>query len=92
MRRKNCLVNHQFTSVGQRIPKNPVDFAEDFLQNIEIIGDFQHMVKMNETPCYFHIPHSSSLILQVLSASVGPSTAGIKKRVFRTLAFIARCI
>ena len=89
MRRRNCLVNHQFTSVGQRIPKNPVDFAEDFLQNIEIIGDFQHMVKMNETPCYFDTPHSSSLRLQVLSASGASSIAEIKKTIFRTLTFIA---
>ena len=54
------LVHRRVTSVSQKVPKNAVEIAEQFLEDMKNIGEFVNLANMDETPCYFDIPRSST--------------------------------
>ena len=56
MCRRNSLVHHQVPSFGQKVPKNAVEIAEQFLEDMKNIGEFANLANMDETLCYFDIP------------------------------------
>ena len=58
---RNNLVNRRVTSVGQKVPKNAVETAEQFLKVVKNISEFANLANMDETPCYFDIPRSSAI-------------------------------
>ena len=47
-------------SVDQNIPENAVELSEDFLNDMKHKGQFSNMASLDETPCYFEIPRSST--------------------------------
>ena len=55
MYRRNSLVRRRVTSFGQKVPKNAVEIAEQFLEDMKNIGEFANLANMDETPCYFDI-------------------------------------
>ena len=58
---RNNLINDRVTSVGQKVPKNAVETAEQFLEVVKNISEFANLANMDETPCYFDIPRSSAI-------------------------------
>ena len=48
------------TSVGQKVPENAVEIAEQFLEDMKNVGEFANLANLDETPCYFDIPWSST--------------------------------
>ena len=56
MYRRNSLVRRRVTSFGQKVPKNAVEIAEQFLEDMKNIGEFANLANMDETLCYFDIP------------------------------------
>ena len=58
---RNNLVHRRVTSVGQKVPKNAIEIAEQFLEDMKNIGEFANFANMDETPCYFDIPRSSTI-------------------------------
>ena len=61
MCRRNNLVHGRVTSVGQRVPKNAVEIAEQFLEDMKNTGELANLANMGETPCYFDITRSSTI-------------------------------
>ena len=61
MCRRNNLVHRRVTSVGQKVSKNAVEIAEQFLEDMKNIGEFANLANMDKTPCYFDIPRSSTI-------------------------------
>ena len=61
MCRRNNLVHCRVTSVCQKFPKNAVEIAEQFLEDMKNIGEFANLGNMDETPSYFDIPISSTI-------------------------------
>ena len=61
MCRRNNLVHRRVTSVGQKVQKNAIEIAEQFLEDMKNIGAFSNLANMDETPCYFDIPRSSTI-------------------------------
>ena len=61
MSRRNNLVHHRVTSVGQKVPKNAVEIAKQFLEDKKDIGEFANLRNMDQTPCYSDIPRSSTI-------------------------------
>ena len=57
MCRRNNLNHRRVTSVGQKVPKNDVEIAEQFPEDMKNIGEFANLV----TPYYFDIPRSSTI-------------------------------
>ena len=55
------LVHFRVTSVGQKVQKNAVEIAEQFLEDMKNIGEFANLANIDETPCYFDIPQSSTI-------------------------------
>ena len=53
---RNSLVHHRVTSIGQKVPKNAVEIAEQFLEDMKNIDEFGNLANMDETLCYFDIP------------------------------------
>ena len=53
------LVHCRVTSVGQKVPKNAIEIADQFLQDMKNFGEFANLANIDETPCYFDIPRSS---------------------------------
>ena len=52
MCRRNNLVHRRVTSVDQKVPKNAVEIAEQFVEDMKNIGEFANLANMDETPCY----------------------------------------
>ena len=50
--RRNNLVYRRVTSVGQKVPKNSVEIAEQFLEDMKNISEFANLANMDETPCF----------------------------------------
>ena len=61
MCRRNNLIHHRVTSVGQKVPKNAVEIAEQFLEDMKNTGELANLANMVETPCYFDILRSSTI-------------------------------
>ena len=61
MYRRNNLVHGRVTSVGEKIPKNVIEIAEQFLEDMKNIGEFANLANMDETSCCFDILRSSQL-------------------------------
>ena len=59
--RRNNLAYRRVTRVGQKVPKNAVEIAEQFLEDMKNIGEFANLGNMDETPSYFDIPISSTI-------------------------------
>ena len=57
---RNNLVHCRVTSVAQKVPRNAVEIAEQFLEDMKNIGEFANLANMDETLCYFDIPQSST--------------------------------
>ena len=87
MCRRNNLVHCRVTSVGQKVPKNAVEIAEQFLEVVKNISEFANLANMDETPCYFDIPRSSAIDKKKVQA-VKVSTTGAERLRF-TVALIA---
>ena len=85
--RRNNLVHRRVTSVGQKVPKNAVEIAEQFLEVVKNISEFSNLANMDETPCYFDIPRSSAIDRKKVQA-VKVSTTGAERLRF-TIALIA---
>ena len=84
--RRNNLVHRRVTSVGQKVPKNAVEIAEQFLEVVKNISEFANLANMDETPCYFDIPRSSAIDKKKVQA-VKVSTTGAERLCF-TVALI----
>ena len=61
MYRRNNLVHGRVTSVGEKIPKNVIEIAEQFLEDTKNIGEFANLANMDETSCCFDILRSSAI-------------------------------
>ena len=83
---RNNLVHRRVTSVGQKVPKNAVEIAEQFLEVVKNISEFANLANMDETPCYFDIPRSSAIDKKKVQA-VKVSTTGAERLCF-TVALI----
>ena len=57
---RNVLSYRHDMSVDQNIPENAVELSEDFLNDMKHKGEFSNMASIDETPCYFEIPRSST--------------------------------
>ena len=68
-------------SVGQKVPKNAVEIAEQFLEDMKNIGEFANLANMDETPCYFDIPRSSTIDKKGVQ-TVKVKTTGAKRLCF----------
>ena len=53
---RNNLFHCRVTSVGQKLPKNTVEIAQQFLEDMKNIDEFANHANMDETSCYFDIP------------------------------------
>ena len=53
------LVHCRVTSVGQKVPKNAIEIADQFLQDMKNFGEFANLANIDETTCYFNIPRPS---------------------------------
>ena len=87
MCRRSNLVHRRVTSVGQKVPKNAVEIAAQFLEDTKNIGEFANLANMDETPCYFEIPRSSTIDKKRVQ-SVKVKTAGAERLRF-TIALTA---
>ena len=58
---RNNLVHRRVTSVGQKVPKNVLEIAEEFLEDMKNIGEFTNLPNMDESPCYLDVPRSSTI-------------------------------
>ena len=47
---RNNLVHHRVTSVGQKVPENAVEIADQFLEGMKNIGEFANLAKIYDTP------------------------------------------
>ena len=61
MCRRNSLVHCRVTGVGQKVSKNNVQIAEQFLEDMKDISEFANLAKIDETPSYFDIFRSSNI-------------------------------
>ena len=79
-------------SVDQKITRNTVEIAKEFLHDINSIGEFTNLSNMDGTPCYFVIRGSSTVdkkgvqIVKIKTTSAEhlcftvALTAGVKKQ------------
>ena len=59
MLKRNNLKYRRVTSVGQKIPIDAPEKAERFLADmINCYQDYEMILNMDETPCYFDLPRS----------------------------------
>ena len=79
MCRRNNLVHCRVTSIGQKVPKNAIEIADQFLEDMKNIGEFINLTNMDETPCYFDIPPSSTIDKKVVQ-TVKVKTTGVEHR------------
>ena len=76
---RNNLVHCRVTSVGQKVPKNAIEIADQFLEDIKKIGEFVNLTNKDETPCYFDIPRSSTIDKKGVK-TVKVKTTGVEHR------------
>ena len=79
MCRRNNLVHCRVTSIGQKVPKNAIEIADQFLEDMKNIGEFVNLTNMDETPCYFDIPPSSTIDKKGVQ-TVKVKTTGVEHR------------
>ena len=58
---RNNLLFWRVTSVGQKIPPDATELSESFLAPMQCFTGFDQMFNMDETPCYFELPASTTL-------------------------------
>ena len=80
MCRRNNLVHRRVTSVGQKVPKNAVEIAEEFLEDMKNTGEFANLANMDETPCYFDIPRSSTIDKKGVQTVKSKTTGAVRLR------------
>ena len=73
------LVHCRVTSVGQKVPKNAIEIADQFLQDMKNFGEFANLANIDETPCYFDIPRSSIIDKKGVQ-TVKLKTTGVEHR------------
>ena len=79
MCRRNNSVHYRVTSVGQKVPKNAIEIADQFLEDMKNIGEFVNLTNLDETPCYFDIPPSSTIDKKGVQ-TVKVKTKGVEHR------------
>lgn len=58
--KRNDITFRRATSVGQKIPQNAPELCDAFLDDMQSLKDYDVIMNMDETPCYFDIPRSST--------------------------------
>lgn len=58
--KRNDITSRRATSVGQKIPQNAPELCDAFLDDMQSLKDYDVIMNMDETPCYFDIPRSST--------------------------------
>ena len=79
MRHRLNLVHCRVTSVGQKVPKNAIEIADQFLQDMKNFGEFANLANIDETPCYFNIPRPSIIDKKGVQ-TVKLKTTGVEHR------------
>lgn len=64
MVRRNNLSFRRVTSVGQKVPDDAPERCDTFLAEMKSLGDFDIIMNMDETPCYFDMPSSVTFDLK----------------------------
>ena len=64
MIRRNNLTFRRATSVVQKIPDDAPERCDTFLVAMKSLGDFDIIMNMDETPCYFDMPSSTTFDLK----------------------------
>ena len=69
------------TSVGQKIPPDAPEHCDLFLDDMmKSYGNFEIIMNMDETPCYFDMPSSSTFDLRGVNTVKGKTTGNEKLR------------
>ena len=79
MAKRNKLSFRRVTSVGQKIPPDAPEHCDLFLDDMmKSYGNFEIIMNMDETPCYFDMPSSSTFDLRGVN-TVKVKTTGNEK-------------
>ena len=65
MCRRNNMVHRRVTRVGQKVPGNAVEIAEDFLDEMRLLRNFANLANMDETPC--HLTYLAHQLLTLMA-------------------------
>ena len=58
---RNNLSFRRVTSVGQKVPSDAPERCDRFLRKMQSIRGYGYIWNMDETPCYFYMPESSTI-------------------------------
>ena len=58
---RNNLSFRRVTSVGQKVPSDAPERCDRFLRKMQSIRGYDYIWNMDETPCYFDMPESSTI-------------------------------
>ena len=58
---RNDLSFRRVTSVGQKVPSDAPERCDRFLRKMQSIRGYDYIWNMDETPCYFYMPESSTI-------------------------------
>eukprot|EP00795_Rhopilema_esculentum_P002477 gene2477-18139_t len=84
MIRRNNLKFRRVTSGGQKIPDDAPERCDTFLALIKTLDDFDIIMNMDETPCYFDMPSSTTFYLKGVK-TVNIRNTGNEKLRFTTV-------
>ena len=75
---RNDLSFRRVTSVGQKVPSDAPERCDQFLRKMQSIRGYDYIWNMDETPCYFDMPESSTIDTKRLQ-TVKVKTTGHEK-------------
>ena len=64
--KRNNITFRRATSVGQKIPQNAPELCGEFLDDMKSLKDYDVIMNMDETPCYFDVLVPRRLTLKAL--------------------------
>ena len=81
---RNNLSFRRVTSVGQKVPSDAPERCDRFLRKIQSIRGYDYIWNMDETPCYFDMPESSTIDTKGVQ-NVKVKTTGHEKLCFTAI-------
>ena len=81
--KRNHVVNRNANSVGQKVPGDAPDRCDMFLDHMKNLPPYEQYFNMDETPCYFDVPRSTTCDFR------GVQTVKIKTTGYEKLRFTA---
>ena len=81
---RNNLSFRKVTSVGQKVPSDAPERCDRFLRKMQSIHGYDYIWIMDETPCYFYMPESSTIDTKGVQ-TIKVKTTGHEKLRFRAV-------